>query len=333
VIKYLTAGESHGLYLTGIMDGFPYGVPVTKEFVSAQLFRRRTAPGRSARQAAEKEDFEITGGLYNGLTTGAPVSVLIRNAVTGMPEESAVPRPGHADLGGMYKYGIFNAALVRERASARETAARCALGAFCLRLCELLGVSVTSEVRDLGKLQGVTEEAAEEELKRVTSLGDTAGGVFELRINGLPAGLGSYSQGRRRLSAGIAHELYAINAVKGVEIGDGFRLAGAYGSEIDDGREGGLDGGLTSGKPVTVRCAVKPVPGLAKGALSRHFVTGAEEVVFSKTSDTTAVYAAAVIAENVVSFALVDSLLEKFGGDSLDEIKERVDSWRRKTDV
>ena len=204
MISYLTAGESHGKYLAGILDGFPAGVKVTRAYIAAQLARRRLAPGRSARQAREKDGFEIISGMRGDITTGAPIALLIPNASREVPAPSSLPRPGHADFAGMVKYGLTDASLIRERASARETAMRVALGSFALRLNELLGMKFSSRVTSLGGLCPVTAAGAEKEIASARAGGDTLGGEFELTIKGVPAGLGSFSQGRQRFSARLA---------------------------------------------------------------------------------------------------------------------------------
>lgn len=333
MLRYLTAGESHGKHLTAILDGFPAGVKVPRAYIAAQLRRRRQAPGRSPRQALETDHFDFIAGLRGDLTTGAPIAVLIENRGRALPAPSAVPRPGHADLPGMLKYGTLDAVLIRERASARETAARVALGSFALRLCELLGVTINSRVTSLGGSDGVTAESAAAQLLKARRAGDTLGGVFEVTAEGLPAGLGDFTQADRRLGALLAAALLGINGVKGFEIGGGFALAALGGVETsgDPDLSGGLDGGMTNGRALTLRCAVKPVPGLPGGALSTDLRTFKKKLCISKTSDTTAVFAAAVVAEHAAALALAGALLEKFGGDSLAELKPRVDEWRRKT--
>jgi chorismate synthase len=333
MLRYLTAGESHGKCLTGILEGFPAGVKVPAPYIAAQLRRRRQAPGRSARQALETDSFEITSGVRNGVTTGAPIAVLLENRGRALPAPDAVPRPGHADLPGMLKYGSIDATLVRERASARETAMRVALGSFVLRLTELLGVTINSRVVSLGRLPAVNAASAAAELLRARRAGDTLGGVFEVTAEGLPAGLGDFTQADRRLGARLAAAMLGINGVKGFEVGGGFAMAALGGLEACGEPElsGGLDGGMTNGRLLTLRCAVKPVPGLAAGAPSADLRTFKKKLCVSKTSDTTAVFAAAVIAEHAAALTLADALLEKFGGDSLAEIKPRVDEWRRKT--
>lgn len=333
MLRYLTAGESHGETLTGILEGFPAGVRLPAGYLAAQLNRRRRAPGRSARQALEKDSFKVVSGLAGGVTTGAPIAVLIPNASRRQPPASSLPRPGHADLAGMLKYNTLDATLIRERASARETAMRAALGSFAMRLNELLGIGVNSRVTNLGGLRGLTAEAAAAELLRARRDGDTLGGEFEVTFENVPAGLGSCMQPDRRLGARLAAALFSVNGVKGFEIGGGFALAAARGSEAAALPElsGGIDGGMTDGRPVVLRCAVKPVPGLRRGAPATDLRTFRQKLSVSDSSDTTAVFAAAVVAEHAASLELAAALLEKFGGDSLSEIKPRVDAWRKST--
>ncbi len=333
MLRYLTAGESHGKYLSGILDGFPAGVKITPAYIAAQLRRRRQAPGRGARQARETDEFEIISGLNGGATTGAPISLLIRNAGRDLPPPSSLPRPGHADLPGMLKYGLLNAALIRERASARETAARVALGSFALRLHELLGIHINSRVVSLGNMRPLTAQTAAAGLLLARRAGDTLGGVFEVTAENLPAGLGGFSQGDRRLGARLGAALMGINGVKGFEVGGGFSLAAAGGIEAskDPGLSGGLDGGMTNGRALTLRCAVKPVPGLPGGAPSVDLKTFRRRLSVSKTSDTTAVFAAAVVGEHAAALELAGALLEKFGGDSFSELERRVSDWRGRT--
>lgn len=333
MLRYLTAGESHGRYLSGILEGFPAGVKITRDYIAAQLRRRRQAPGRSARQARETDAFEIVSGLSGNITTGAPISVLIPNAGRDLPSPSSLPRPGHADLPGMLKYGLMNATLIRERASARETAMRTALGSFALRLHELLDININSRVVRLGGLQAVTAETAAAELLRAHRAGDTLGGVFEVTVENLPAGLGGFAQWDKRLGARLGAALMGINGVKGFEVGGGFGLAAAGGiaASKDPELSGGLDGGMTNGRALTLRCAVKPVPGLPGGTPSTDLKSFRRKLSVSMTSDTTAVFAAAVVGEHAAALELAGALLEKFGGDSFTELEGRVREWRKLT--
>ena len=333
MLRYLTAGESHGTCLSGILEGFPAGVKITPAYISAQLRRRRLAPGRSARQAGETDAFDITAGIYGGVTTGAPIALIIKNISREVPPPSSLPRPGHADLAGMLKYDTLNATLIRERASARETAMKTALGCFARRLNELLGISVNSRVISVGGAIGPAIKNAPIALQCARNEEDTLGGEFELAFENVPAGLGSCAQADRKLGPRLGSALLGINGVKGFEIGGGFVMAAMGGKETmrDPELSGGLDGGMTNGRRLVLRCAVKPVPGLPGGTISTDLKSFRKRLSISKTSDTTAVYAAAVVAEHAASLELANAVLEKFGGDSLNELRPRVEEWRKRT--
>ncbi|MBI4802627.1 MAG: chorismate synthase [Elusimicrobia bacterium] len=352
MLRYLTAGESHGKTLTGILDGFPAGVRIDAARVARGLERRRRAPGRSARQEIESDAVEITGGVSKGLTTGAPIALLLPNAA-GLPDHADpwIVKPGHADLAGSLKYDV-PPAVIRERASARETAVRTALGAFPLRLLELLGIEITSRVTIIDG--GVNLASARSPdpavaagmlaiINKARRQGRTLGGAFEICADGVPAGLGSHAQADRRLSARLASAMFAINSVKGVEIGGGFQLAAASTEntvdfpEIDSGRvvfrtnrAGGIEGGITNGSQLVICCWLKPPPAFDWPVPSVNLKTGKKTAFRPVRHDVTAVPAAAVIAEAMTAFEITNTLLEKFGGDSLSEIKPRVDAWRRR---
>ena len=330
MLKYLTAGESHGKLITGILDGFPAGVSIPKEFICGQLRRRRLALGRSPRQKSESDDIIITGGWHNGCTTGAPIGVLLRNAVRNKPQPSGVLRTCHADSGGMVKYGLKDAGLVRERASARETAARMALFSFPVFLCNELGINFSSCVYSLGGREVSSPEEAEKIIAASQAAGDTAGGSFRLEISGVPAGLGSYAQGSRRMFSALAAELAAIPAVKSVSCGVP-DLAAMPGTAMaaEPGSCGGIDGGISSGGKILLHCSVKPVPGTKTAVPARDLHAGQIVSSSSSTSDITAVYAAAVIAEGAAAFVIADLILEKFGGDSFAELSGRLAQWRK----
>ena len=343
-MRYLTAGESHGPAIVAVLDGFPAGVRIETAAIARSLARRRTAPGRSPRQAEETDSCRVLGGLHRGETTGAPVAVVIDNAVRiDEIDDSAVPRPGHADFAGMLKYGLAAPAVVRERASARETVARVALGAFCLRLLGLLDIRVSSRVVALGGRTGAGQTAMIRELERARKSGESLGGVFEVRAENLPVGLGSHVQWDRRLSSRLAAQLMGLNAVKGVEFGAGFALAALRGTasldlfkkgrnfERESNLAGGLEGGMTDGAPLIIRAAVRPVPGQGVPVRSVDMRTGRPAQARPGRSDLTAVFAAAVVAEHVTAFELADAILEKFGGDSLRELAPRLVAWRAKT--
>lgn len=325
MLTYLTAGESHGKYLTGILDGFPCGVKVPNAFIKKQLFRRRTAPGRSARQLKEDDNFLITSGVKSSVTTGAPISILIKNAVNVFPKESSICRPCHADFGGLIKYGITDATMIRERASARETMMRVALFSFPLYLCKLLNINISTNVLQLHGQNISSEKEVKKIIDEARNLKQSIGGLFSVNISGLCAGLGSYSQAGQRLSAKMSYALSSINSVKGVYCGN-TDLHKLFGSEMIGNAQmtGGIDGGISNGKDILFTCAVKPVPGIKQEMPAYDFVLKKITGAFSDTSDITSVFAAAVIAEGVAAYEIVNAILNKYGGDSFNEILGRV---------
>lgn len=362
-MRYLTAGDSHGPGLVVIVDGVPAGVPLEPAFIERELARRRAGYGRSERMAAEREEVQVWGGLYRGLTTGAPLGILIPNRVgprVAGPEAYRIPRPGHADLAGFQKYSPPDLCPVQERASARETAARCAAGAVARRLLEEVGVHVFSVVTgigtvtvevprregtdpDWGDLASRAEaspvrcpwpEAAslmQEQIARARAEGDTLGGTFLVVATGLPTGLGSYTQADRRLDGRLAGAVMSIPAIKGVEVGLGFAAASLPGSRVHDpilpglarptNHAGGLEGGVTNGQPLLVRAAMKPIPTLPGGLPSVDLVSGEVTRAPAQRADVCAVPAAAVVAEAAVAWELARALLERYGGDRLQDIR------------
>jgi len=331
-LRYLTAGESHGRGLVGILEGLPSGIPITQELIEDQLRRRRQGPGRSARQALEDDRVLVLSGLAKGRTLGSPVGVLIPNRDARWPEgmpEATAPRPGHADLAGSIKYRV-GLRDVMERASARETAMRVALATFCREMLSGLGVSVFSRVLRIGRAS--RNWAAE--VERAGKQGDTLGGVFEVFASGVPVGLGSHVHWDRRLDGRIAAAFMSLNAIKGVEIGLGFAAAALKGSRAHDeyfrglrrrtNRSGGIDGGMSTGQPIVVRAAMKPLPTLAKPLRSVDLRTGRAASAPAERGDVCAVPAAAVIGESLLCLVLADAMLEKFGGDSMKDLRSRV---------
>jgi chorismate synthase len=386
MFRWLTAGESHGQALSAICDGVPAGVRVTSGDVAEALARRRAGYGRGARMKFEQDQVEITGGVRHGVTLGGPVAIRVGN--TEWPKWEAVmspdpvsasdlesqarnaplsrPRPGHADLAGMQKYGFTDARPILERASARETAARVALGEVARRvLDQVLGVSILSHVVQLGSV-GVAEDAGvpvPEDLPRIdadpvrcldpaTSAamiaevdeakkdGDTLGGVVEVLAYGLPPGLGSHTQWDRKLDARMAGALMSIQAIKGVAFGDGFTTAGRRGSAAHDeivltaggvrretNRAGGVEGGMTTGEVLRVRAAMKPISTVPRALATIDVLTGEPSKAINQRSDVTAVPAAGVVAEAMVALVLVEAAIEKFGGDSSDEMRRNVEGY------
>jgi chorismate synthase len=387
MLRWITAGESHGPALAAVLEGMPAGVEVTTADVTGQLARRRLGFGRSPRMGFETDHIAFVGGVRHGLTQGGPIAVQIENAewpkweqvmaadpvdpeiLEGLARNEPLtrPRPGHADLPGMQKYGFDEARPVLERASARETASRTALGTVARNyLRQLLGVEILSHVVSIGgadapegplpvaaDLPAIDEspvrafsqegtDAMVAEVDAVRKAGDTVGGVIEVIAYGLPPGLGSHVHWDRRLDARLAGALMGVQAMKGVEVGDGFTTARRWGSqahdEIDRGsgpvgvtrrtnRAGGLEGGITNGEPLRVRVAMKPISTVPKALSTVDVRTGEPAVAIHQRSDVCAVPRAGVVLESVVALILADAALEKFGGDSLIESKRNAEAY------
>jgi chorismate synthase len=377
VLRWLTAGESHGPALVAVLEGLPAGVGVTTDEVAGALARRRAGYGRGARMSFEQDQVELLGGVRHGRTQGGPVAIRIGNTewpkwervmspdpvpadeLAGLARNAPLtrPRPGHADLAGMQKYGFDDARPVLERASARETAARVALGAVARAfLAQALGVAVLSHVVRIGSVavpdgtlpgpddlaavdaspvrcfDPATGDAMVAEIDAARKDGDTLGGVVEVVAHGLPPGLGSHVHGDRRLDSRLAGALMGIQAIKGVELGDGFALAARRGSaahdEIERGpdglrrrtaRSGGTEGGISTGEPLRVRAAMKPISTVPRALATVDVATGEPAVAINQRSDVCAVPAAGVVAEAMVALVLAEAALEKFGGDSVAE--------------
>ncbi|MFC5663064.1 chorismate synthase [Kitasatospora misakiensis] len=384
-LRWLTAGESHGPALVATLEGLPAGVPVTTALVADQLARRRLGYGRGARMSFERDEVSLLGGVRHGLTLGSPVSVMVANSewpkweqvMAADPVDPEVlagsarnapltrPRPGHADLAGMQKYGFDEARPVLERASARETAARVALGAIARSyLRETVGVELVSHVVELAAtkapagvpplpsdeerldadpvrcLDAGASRAMVEEIDRARKDGDTLGGVVEVLAYGVPVGLGSHVHWDRRLDARLAAALMGIQAIKGVELGDGFGLARVPGSLAHDeivptadgarrlsGRAGGTEGGLSTGEPLRVRAAMKPIATVPRALATVDVATGEPARAHHQRSDVCAVPAAGIVAEAMVALVLADAVAEKFGGDSVPEIRRNARSY------
>ena len=384
MLRWLTAGESHGPALVGVIDGVPAGVPVTTETVAAALARRRLGHGRGARQKFEQDEVSILGGVRHGLTQGGPVALTIANSewprwntvmspdpvdpelLVGQARNAPLtaPRPGHADLAGMQKYGFDDARPVLERASARETATRVALGAVAKSFLDAVaGIEVLSHVVRIGGVaitdvdiaaldndvldadpvrcaDPTVSSAMVAEIDAAHKDGDTLGGVVEVVVRGVPVGLGSHVHWDRRLDARLAAALMGIQAVKGVEVGDGFALAAIRGSQAHDeiiptehgirrasGHSGGTEGGMSTGETLRVRAAMKPISTIPRALRTVDTSTGEASTAFNQRSDACAVPALSVIAEAMVALVIADAVLEKFGGDSVGETKRNIDSF------
>jgi chorismate synthase len=377
MLRLLTAGESHGKGLVAILEGLPAGVPVSPKEIADELARRRHGYGRGGRQRFEADAFEILSGVRHGTTLGSPIAVTIPNvewgskyrdlmAVDGEPDPAARltrPRPGHADLVGVLKFGFDDVRNVLERASARETAARVAAGACCKAFLTGLGITVLSHVVQIGKVRSrrrppepadqeavdaspvrcadpETGRAMAAEIDRLRKAKDTVGGVFEVLAYGAPPGLGSYVQSDRKLDARLAAALMSIQSVKGVEVGDGFATAARPGSRAHDeivvrggrvarasARAGGIEGGMSTGQPIRLRAAMKPFSTVPRPLRTVDLDTGAPAVAIKQRTDVCAVPAGGVVGEAVVAFVLADAVLEKFGGDSARETRGNLDRY------
>jgi chorismate synthase len=384
-LRWLTAGESHGPALVATLEGLPAGVPVTTEMVSEALARRRLGYGRGARMKFEQDVVTFLGGVRHGLTLGSPVAIMVGNTewpkweqvmsadpvdpeiLEGLARNEPLtrPRPGHADLAGMQKYSLDEARPILERASARETAARVALGVVARSyLKETCGIEIVSHVVELGAAKapaGVVPVPADEarldedpvrcldadaskamvaEIDQAHKDGDTLGGVVEVVAYGVPVGLGSHVHWDRRLDARLAAALMGIQAIKGVEVGDGFDLARVPGSKAHDeivntaegvrrvsGRSGGTEGGLSTGELLRVRAAMKPIATVPRALATIDTRTGEATKAHHQRSDVCAVPAAGIVAEAMVALVLADAVAEKFGGDNVSETRRNVQGY------
>ncbi len=385
MLRWLTAGESHGPGLVAVLEGLPAHVQVTSADIVDALARRRLGYGRGARMKFEQDQVDIIGGLRHGESLGSPVAIRVGNTewpkwekvmsadpvdeveLEALARNAALtrPRPGHADLVGMQKYDFAEARPVLERASARETAARVALGAVARQfLRQAVGADVVSHVVAIGTvrapagsvplprdvdaldadpvrcLDADASKAMQAEIDQAHSDGDTLGGVVEVVVHGLPPGLGSHVHWDRRLDARLAGALMGIQAIKGVEVGDGFELAATPGSRAHDeivatdegirrtsGRSGGTEGGMSTGEPLRVRAAMKPIATVPRALRTVDVATGEQAVAHHQRSDVCAVPAAGIVAEAMVALVLADVVLEKFGGDSVGETRRNVEGY------
>jgi chorismate synthase len=387
MLRFYTAGESHGQALLAFVSGLPAQLPIDVEFINGELHRRQLGYGRGGRQKIEKDQAEIFAGVRHGKTIGAPVALRIENRDWAnwekiLPVEASeddpgtkklvAPRPGHADLAGAQKFNYHDARYILERASARETAARVAAGAFAKLLLRELGTEIAShtvqvghvkldrpatweEIRSIsGNLQSplrcvdsATEAKMKAEVDAALKAGDTVGGIFEVVAHSVPVGLGSHAQWDEKLDGKLAQAVMSIQAVKGVEIGAGVTAAGSYGSEVQDeisydkparrfrrssNRAGGLEGGMTNGEDVIVRGYLKPISTLRRALGTADLVTKEPVQAAYERSDWCVVPAAGVAGEAMVALVLADAFLQKFGGDSLAETRRNFDNYARQID-
>lgn len=384
MLRWLTAGESHGPELTAVLEGLPAGVPVSTAMISSALERRRLGYGRGARMKFEQDEVRITGGVRHGYTMGGPVALSVGNSewpkwqdvmsadpvdsekLSGARAEALTrPRPGHADFTGMQKYGFLDSRPILERASARETAARVALGAVASSFLSEMGIGILSHTVALGTISvpagadlprpsdvptldedplrcfdAETSTAMVAEVDQCHKDGDTLGGVVEVLVYGLPPGLGSFVHWDRRLDSQLAAALMGIQAIKGVEVGDGFETARRRGSAAHDeivrengvvsrltDRAGGIEGGMSNGEILRVRAAMKPISTVPRALQTIDVASGEASKAHHQRSDVCAVPAAGVVAEAMVALVLANALVEKFGGDSVVETKRNLDSY------
>ena len=374
-LQFLTAGESHGKGLLGILDGIPAGLEISEDYIDEQLKRRQMGHGRGGRMKIEKDHGEIWSGVRHGKTLASPIGILVQNldwknwtekmSITPVDKEIkevTLPRPGHADLAGVQKYGFTDIRNVLERSSARETTMRVALGSVCRKLLEEVGIHIASRVVqihnviDIDKVDCEIKElnskvdksavrcinkAIETQMINVIDAakqsGDSVGGIFEVIASGVPYGLGSFTQWTEKLQARISAMMMSINAFKGIEIGSGFRSAAKFGSEVHDeighdgkkftrysNNAGGLEGGMSNAQPIVLWMSMKPISTLIKPLRSIDVITFEKKKAHKERTDACAVPAASIIAESMLCITLADALLEKFGGDSIEQLKAHM---------
>lgn len=384
MLRYMTAGESHGKSLTSIIEGVPANLNLAVGDINKELSRRQIGYGRGGRMTVEKDEAEITSGVRWGKTIGSPITIIIKNkdwdnwrevmSVEGGPGAVAGcqcvtrPRPGHADLAGALKYGHYDIRNILERSSARETAARVAVGAICKRFLDEFGIKVMSRVVEIGGVSGqwpvksgqkdlsaifemaeasdvrcpdkTISEKMRKAIDKAKKNGDSLGGIFEVAVTGVPPGLGSHVQWDRKLDGNLARALMSIQAIKGVETGIGFEAARRPGSKVHDeifhdaslfyrktNNAGGIEGGMSNGEPIILRAVMKPIPTLYKPLRSIDIKTKKPFKASVERSDICAVPAASVVGEAVVAFELSNAFMDKFGGDSIYEIKRNYKGY------
>ena len=376
-LKFLTAGESHGKGLLGVLDGIPAGLDISEDYIDAQLSRRQMGHGRGGRMKIEKDHGEIWSGVRHGKTLGSPVGILVENKdwknwTKKMSIEPAkestkrvtLPRPGHADLAGIQKYGANDIRNILERSSARETTMRVALGSVCRKFIEEFGIEVGSRVvqihdaidnepipkditpnqlnqkADQSPVRCLNKEIETLMIKAIDnakSNGDSVGGIFQVIATGLPYGLGSPMQWDSKLQAKISGMMMSVNAFAGIEIGSGFNKAEKLGSEVHDeigwddekyirysNNAGGIEGGMSNAQPILIRMAMKPIATLIKPLRSIDIDSKEKKLAHKERTDSCAVPAASIIAESMLCFVLADAIIEKFGGDSIEQLKAHI---------
>ncbi len=376
-LKFLTAGESHGKGLLGVLDGMPAGLDISEDYIDAQLSRRQMGHGRGGRMKIEKDHGEIWSGVRHGKTLGSPVGILVENKdwknwtkkmsiepVKEITKRVTLPRPGHADLAGIQKYGTNDIRNILERSSARETTMRVALGSVCRKFIEEFGIEVGSRVvqihdaidnepipkditpnqlnqrADQSPVRCLNKEIETLMIKAIDnakSNGDSVGGIFQVIATGLPYGLGSPMQWDSKLQAKISGMMMSVNAFAGIEIGSGFNKAEKLGSQVHDeigwgdekyirysNNAGGIEGGMSNAQPILIRMAMKPIATLIKPLRSIDIDNKEKKLAHKERTDSCAVPAASIIAESMLCFVLADAIIEKFGGDSIEQLKAHI---------
>jgi len=376
-LKFLTAGESHGKGLLGVLDGMPAGLDISEDYIDAQLSRRQMGHGRGGRMKIEKDHGEIWSGVRHGKTLGSPVGILVENKdwknwtkkmsiepVKESTKRVTLPRPGHADLAGIQKYGANDIRNILERSSARETTMRVALGSVCRKFIEEFGIEVGSrvvQIHDAIDNEPIPKDITPDQLnqradqspvrclnKEIETLmikaidnaksnGDSVGGIFQVIATGLPYGLGSPMQWDSKLQAKISGMMMSVNAFAGIEIGSGFNKAEKLGSEVHDeigwddekyirysNNAGGIEGGMSNAQPILIRMAMKPIATLIKPLRSIDIDSKEKKLAHKERTDSCAVPAASIIAESMLCFVLADAIIEKFGGDSIEQLKAHI---------
>lgn len=376
MLRYLTGGESHGKGLIGIIEGFPANLKIDINFINNELRRRQMGYGRGGRMKIEKDKVEIFSGIRNGKTIGSPITLFIKNKdwenwkgimsieETNLDENEIVtrPRPGHADLAGAIKYNHLDIRNVLERASARETAIRVAIGSIAKQFLKEFDIEIYSHVIQIGKIKIESDDISIDKIKntdnsplrvidselekkmineidKAKKVGDTLGGVFEIIATNIPIGLGSHVNWDRKLDGKIAQGMMSLQGIKGVEIGIGFRAAELFGSQVHDeiyyddrykrysNNAGGIEGGISNGSSIVVRAAMKPIPTLRKPLRSVDMKTKEEFEAQKERSDVCAVPSASIVAENILAWILANEIMIKFGGDSIEEVKDNYNRY------
>jgi len=335
MLRYLSAGESHGKAIVAILEGMPAGINLEPGRINQELKRRQQGFGRGRRMQIEKDRCQIISGLKNGVSLGSPITILIQNKDFSIEKLKKVisPRPGHADLAGFLKYGFSDIRGVLERASARSTVATVGVGAICKIFLNQFGMAISSKVLSIGGNN--SKQGMREKISEAIKMKDTVGGIFEIVVKGAPVGLGSYAHPDRRLDGRLAGGIMSIPGIKGVEVGLGFGYAEKFGSEVHDAiyynkskgyfhktnNAGGIEGGISNGEDIVLYACMKPISTLVNPLESVNIITKKSSKAAVERSDICVVEAAGVVAESACAFVLADAFLEKFGGDNLKDIK------------